>query len=498
MLIGKDLRSGFLVRSTEDSRAPTISSQEKNNVNQDCSECANETDNPMDSVMTDLVRLFVAYDMGWSKRGSGRQYDSLNGYAAIIGTQSGKVLDFATRNRQCRLCNLGHAKETHDCRLNFYGSAKAMESDTAAQLTVNSAILKSQNVQVGVFIGNDDSSSICAVRSASDTNKELSSEAIKYLHRCFTYAVSQNPGNPDGLAAAIKNIPFHAFNQHDNCGDWCNYAKDPENYVHTTVLGGFQNDRLFQELKKLFDKLAANAEKFSTGASSQANESLNNIMSRKAPKAICYSLSESADFRYAAAVAQKNIGEQYVQDVYEKYNLSLGAHLSKHVERCEKSARIRSAKAKTPAFKARRRILRKQRSQLRNRRDLFEGETYESHVGLLTMPAVENDLGVSTELPNLNTTFSDDDTAMALVFFDLETAGLKVTCEILQIAMKCGSVVFNEYIQPNESISSAASRVNGLTNEGHDLFLHGRSIPCRVCRGRQRGHCLVHYRIAKV
>lgn len=94
--------------------------------------------------------------------------------------------------------------------------------------------MKSQNIQVRVFISDDDSSSIYAVRNAcnhpvvkhsdknhtskdvanilyiinkrSDTNKELTSEAIKYLHRCFTYAVSQNPGNPDNVAAAIRNI----------------------------------------------------------------------------------------------------------------------------------------------------------------------------------------------------------------------------------------------------------------------------------------------------
>jgi len=125
------------------------------------------------------------------------------------------------------------------------------------------------------FLFDDDNSTICAVRNAcnhsvvklsdknhtsrgltnmlykidkrSDTNKELTSEAIKCLHRCFTYAVSQNEGNPDNLAAAIRNIPFYAFNVHDNCGDWCNYSKDPENYTHTTVLGGFQNERLFEE-----------------------------------------------------------------------------------------------------------------------------------------------------------------------------------------------------------------------------------------------------------
>ncbi|XP_018314207.1 uncharacterized protein [Mycetomoellerius zeteki] len=32
----------------------------------------------------DVVRIMVSYDMGWSRRGTGRNYDSLNGFGAII------------------------------------------------------------------------------------------------------------------------------------------------------------------------------------------------------------------------------------------------------------------------------------------------------------------------------------------------------------------------------------------------------------------------------
>jgi len=37
-----------------------------------------------------IVNIIVSYDMGWSKRGNGRSYDSLNGYGAIIGLLSKK------------------------------------------------------------------------------------------------------------------------------------------------------------------------------------------------------------------------------------------------------------------------------------------------------------------------------------------------------------------------------------------------------------------------
>lgn len=37
-----------------------------------------------DDSLGNIVNIIVSYDMGWSKRGNGRSYDSLNGYGAII------------------------------------------------------------------------------------------------------------------------------------------------------------------------------------------------------------------------------------------------------------------------------------------------------------------------------------------------------------------------------------------------------------------------------
>lgn len=102
---------------------------------------------------------------------------------------------------------------------------------------------------------------------------------------------------------------------------------------------------------KSFDKLADNANKFSSLSSTQANESLNGIMSRKACKAIQYSLSESADFRFACSVAQKNQRQQCVQNVLKKLELSLGVHLTKHIERTTRSHNIRAKMAKQPELK---------------------------------------------------------------------------------------------------------------------------------------------------
>lgn len=112
-------------------------------------------------------------------------------------------------------------------------------------------------------------------------HNEVTKDGIVYLHRCFTYVMMTNKGNSAAMARDIQCIPYHAFNNHSKCGTWCGFVKDPENY-HTIIPGGFHDKELFETLKDIFDRLAANAEKFFAGASSNVNESLNANMASKA------------------------------------------------------------------------------------------------------------------------------------------------------------------------------------------------------------------------
>lgn len=57
------------------------------------------------------------------------------------------------------------------------------------------------------------------------------------------------------------------------------------------------------------------AEKLANMRSTQGNESMNNLITTKAPKRLHYSGSDSLDFRVASAVLQKNEGHTYVVDV---------------------------------------------------------------------------------------------------------------------------------------------------------------------------------------
>lgn len=47
-----------------------------------------------------VVQIMASYDMGWSTRGTGRDYSSFNRYDAIIGSISALILGFRTCNRK--------------------------------------------------------------------------------------------------------------------------------------------------------------------------------------------------------------------------------------------------------------------------------------------------------------------------------------------------------------------------------------------------------------
>ena len=131
-----------------------------------------EDNNNCSVLLDDVVRILISYDMGWSRRETGRDYDSLNGFGTIVGAMSGLVLDHGICNRKCKKWGSNDGNpNNHDCRKNYLGSAKGMESHVAKKLIVESKVLKAQNLEVGVFIQDDDSSSIAQCRAASSHPK---------------------------------------------------------------------------------------------------------------------------------------------------------------------------------------------------------------------------------------------------------------------------------------------------------------------------------------
>ena len=78
----------------------------------------------------------------------------------------------------------------------------------------------------------------------------LSQKMISYFAKCFSYAISQNTGNPDALKGSLNCIVPHAFGDHRSCDmSWCGYKKSPLTYKHNDLPHG--KDLLGEPLKNI-------------------------------------------------------------------------------------------------------------------------------------------------------------------------------------------------------------------------------------------------------
>ena len=114
-----------------------------------------------------------------------------------------------------------------------------------------------------------------------------------------------------GVKKNILCIVPHSFGEHEKCGAWCGYEKRPDSYRHILLPEGanLHGDEMRKDLEDMFSIYAGNAQKIAPCASTLANESFNNSVASKAPKARRNSVSESLDFRVRAP-AQKNPGRE--------------------------------------------------------------------------------------------------------------------------------------------------------------------------------------------
>ncbi|XP_062576641.1 uncharacterized protein LOC134238537 [Saccostrea cucullata] len=144
--------------------------------------------------------------------------------------------------------------------------------------------------------------------------------------------------------------------------------------------------------------------------------------------------SESTNFRIAAAVAQKNIGKSYmyIQEVIDELNMSPGAYTEKAVEKMDRKRKLQKIRQSSAEYKKRRCQIRKSSSQDQGCKEVREGKTYETSVGLEKMDEEQdiNSIPSATVEPERIPLRNTDST---FVYFDLETTGLGSSAEILEI-----------------------------------------------------------------
>ena len=166
-----------------------------------------------ESATTTSEGIVASFDAGWQKRGSGRSYNSMSGHAALIGCETGKIVSYTSRSRNCAQCD-SNSEKPHDCRLNWQGSAKAMEGDMAVELVKN---ISKADVKLNAIVADDDASSIAKIRQAVDPNiqkfsdvnhrrgnvktdlyklksvhRSMNTKTINYICHCFCTAIYTN------------------------------------------------------------------------------------------------------------------------------------------------------------------------------------------------------------------------------------------------------------------------------------------------------------------
>ena len=458
--------------------------------------------------------------MAWQRRNSG--HSSNTGHGAVMGLSTGKILDFETRSKTCRICANASKKNqkprNHDCRKNHVGSSKSMEPDVAVDLFQRATMSK---IKYNVYTGDDDTTTHKHIREKVpyDVEKQsdvihtkrsltsrlyklkseekfpgcstLSTKVINYLGKCFGYCVAQNKDNADSLQAAIKNIVPHAFGKHEKCDElWCQFRKDPLSYRHSELPFGkdLYGDALEAALNAIFDDYSTDivVKKLAPATNSQRNEAFNNVVGSKNPKIRFYGGSDSNDFRVACGVSQTNEGRDYISQTLREVNIQPGDHCIAHNKATDQKYLKDKIRKSSTLFKKRRSQLHRDKLSANSRSEAREGTTYQTSVGLnlditandsiikllqstLSLPKpkfLEYDRMVSPfqKRPVQPKVCFNNAAKYQFVVFDTETTSLGKDAEICQIAaITKGGNTYNNYILPTRNISHYASRVNKLT-----------------------------------
>ena len=120
-----------------------------------------------------LTKIAVSYDMGWSKRSSGRRYDSQSGHAHILGMHTKKILNSYVYNKVCRTCKraevTGREVREHHCAHNYAydRSSKSMESEAILHMA---KVAPDSGYLIGTIISDDDTNMRATLKHATDTN----------------------------------------------------------------------------------------------------------------------------------------------------------------------------------------------------------------------------------------------------------------------------------------------------------------------------------------
>ncbi|XP_058804476.1 uncharacterized protein LOC131671778 [Phymastichus coffea] len=365
----------------------------------------------------------------------------------------------------------------------------------AVELILKNYNLVNNKCRIKTVIGDDDSSAVAALRRLSpyaitkwsDYNHvkktfnsklydiKLNPTLREYFSKSFALAIKQNQGNADKVKKSLENIIPHGFGEHDNCGSFCNKKDESSTYTYFKNGEPLSNNALREKLEKIIQPFINSSSQIAPCASSQVNESFNNIVCSKHPKSRFYGGSESHCYRVTLAVCQKNIGYEFPVEVNKILNLSPGKHTSNYRKKKQlHESEIRSRNSTVPA-KKRRLELKRERSAKNSVIENKEGLSYESGSGYLNT----SDLIDETSIMRDDVDFKD----CAIIIFDLETTGRHAAAEIVQIGAISGDAEFEVYMMAKGNMTFEASEVNGIKICDDKIFDAQKLINCAKTSG---------------
>ena len=358
-------------------------------------------------------RLSVGTDMGWQKRSSGRRYDSRSGHAFLVGMCSRKPIMMSVKITFCRKCAYYYKDDEnipviriHRCTINHEGGAPAMEAAALVDMYTDmydrfkcalKAVVADDDTKMPVRCNWNSASHPLGLGHANGTlrnniprpnfladpahrKKTVRNKLYKLLQKKkgdrhgftegdllrivtnFIYCVRQLPTIlEDEWVDSVKAVLDHHFDDHKNCGEYCQRKKDLEFHIPDD---GTKVYRCKTKDKKLYDVLTALLANFITlerlrevghGMDTNVNESLNNSIAWLAPKNKTYSGSDSLLNRVAMAIGINALGyERFYTAVFRELGIDVPAATTMYLSQQTQSRDSRTALRRMPVNKRRR------------------------------------------------------------------------------------------------------------------------------------------------
>lgn len=303
-------------------------------------------------VIDGIPYITVKCDGFWAKRSYRKNYNSLSGGAAIIGSRTNKVISLGVRNKFCIICKRAESLEVdpreHRCFKNWTASSAGMESDIISEAFENS-------MQFGVIfkdmVADGDSScykKILDIDPYKDYGVTVAKiECRNHLLRNYINKLDdltkQTDAGPLGLRKAIKNnllrfraavtksiqhrlqedvplhdkisnlrsdilnSPSHIFGEHKSCSKIAYFCKEKE-VAGNTVIHDMRLTPLYDKMMTPVRYLANHAKSLIHNVDTNSVEQFNSIVCKHiGGKRINFCTRRSFEGRCYASVLSWNL-----------------------------------------------------------------------------------------------------------------------------------------------------------------------------------------------